>query len=171
VKLKQASTAWDDDRIIREFKLSKPITENLTVIDEFGKLREYADERDLIRDFCDFRLGILSKRIEARIAETTEQVRWLKVKAAFITAVLDDKITFKNRKKDDVVSQMLDVVSKVAPMIEDDCDRLLRLNLLSLTAEMVAAALKDIEDASVILKSWQDTTPKDQFLGDLKELK
>ena len=171
VKLKQASTAWDDDRIIREFKLSKPITENLTVIDEFGKLREYTDERDLIRDFCDFRLGILSKRIDARIAETTEQVRWLKVKAAFITAVLDDKITFKNRKKDDVVSQMLDVVSKVAPMIEDDCDRLLRLNLLSLTAEMVAAALKDIEDASVILKSWQDTTPKDQFLGDLKELK
>jgi DNA topoisomerase-2 len=166
VKLKQQISAnWDDDKIIREFKLSKPFTENLTVIDEKGKLKEYVDERDLIVDFCNYRSTILQKRIDLRKAEFTEEARWLKVKMQFIQAVLDDKIKFKNKKKDQAAADIL----ANTEANNSDVDRLLRLNIMSLTAEMVKELEKQIKEAQNHLKFWMKTTPKEQFLLDLAE--
>lgn len=171
VKLRQANSGWDGARIVKEFKLSKPLTENLTVVDENGKLREYDDERKLIADFCTYRMGILEQRIAKRIAEYTEELRWLKVKMAFIEAVLNDEITFKNRKKDQVISQIeFSMQNRQEPYIATDGDRLLRLNILSLTSEMVVSLARDIDDASRVLTQWESTTPKAQFLSDLKEI-
>ena len=110
IKLKLASAnAWTDERIIRKFKLSKPLSENLTVIDQNGKLREYTNARDLIKDFVDYRLTILQQRINLRKEEEVEESRWLKVKMQFIKAVLDGTIQFKNKKKDVVATQILKV--------------------------------------------------------------
>jgi DNA gyrase/topoisomerase IV subunit A len=168
VKLKQSTSAtWGGDRIIQKFKLSKPYTENLTVIDMAGKLREYTDERDLIRDFCDYRLSILQKRIDLRKSELSELCRWLSVKMQFIQAVLDNQIEFKNQKKDRVAKQIVELTDAST----DDVDRLLRLNMLSLTDEMVRQLQQEIDTAKKDLKYWtEDTSPSDQFLLDLKDL-
>lgn len=167
VKLKQSvASNLTETKIIQMFKLSKPMTENLTVIDFNGKLREYEDERDLIRDFCDFRNSVLGKRIEKRKQEYEEEVRWLTVKMMFIKAVIDNHVTFKNKKKDEVVKQILNVTSA----LPDDCDRLLRINLLNLTDEMVKELLKEISSANKDLRFWQKTTVKEQFIYDLEGL-
>lgn len=170
VKLKQANAAWTDEKIVKEFKLSKPLTENLTVVDENGKLREYDDERKLIADFCTYRMGILEQRIAKRIEEYTEELRWLRVKMAFIESILDDKIVFKGKGKREVREQIYFFIASRTNLIEEDIDRLLRLNILSLTSEMVVSLTKEISDASRVLAQWQSTTPKDQFLADLKGL-
>lgn len=168
VKLKQTTSAnWDDAKLIKEFKLSKPFTENLTVIDQNGKLKEYTDERDLIRDFCEYRNGILQQRIDLRKKETTEDSRWLLVKMQFIQSVLDDNIRFKNKKKDEVGVQILANTSAVG---NEDVDRLLRLNIMSLTAEMVKQLEGEIKEAQKELDYWTKTTPKKQFIKDLTEL-
>ena len=168
VKLKQqTSAAWDDQKIISAFKLSKPYTENLTVIDYRGKLKEYTDERDLIRDFCDYRVGILQKRIDLRKEEASEQLRWLNIKMQFIQSVLDDKIKFKNQKKDAVAKQIFDCTSA---RDADDIDRLLRINIMSLTDEMVKQLEKEIKEAQKDLDYWEKTTTKKQFIKDLEEL-
>lgn len=168
VKLKQNTSAnWSDDKIVKQFKLSKPFTENLTVIDHNGKLREYDDERKLIVDFCKYRLTILQKRIDLRKKEYSELMRWLKVKMQFIQAVLDNKIEFKNKKKAEVSEQ---IVRHTQVISEDDVDRLLRINILSLTDEMVKQLEKEIEQAEEDLKYWSHTTPDQQFLKDLEEL-
>lgn len=167
VKLKQNTSAnWDDQKIISAFKLSKPFSENLTVIDSRGKLKEYDDERNLVRDFCDYRTTILQKRIDLRKVESTELARWLTVKMQFIQAVLDDKIKFKNKKKDEVAKQIFETTDA----IQDDIDRLLRINILSLTAEMVKQLETEIKDAQTELAYWSKTTTKEQFLKDLTEL-
>jgi DNA gyrase/topoisomerase IV subunit A len=167
VKLKQSvATDLTDAKIIQMFKLSKPMSENLTVIDFNGKLREYNDERDLVKDFCDYRNGILGKRIELRKTEYTEDVRWLNVKMEFIQAVIDGKIKFKNQKKDAVCKQILVETSA----LETDCDRLLRINIMNLTDEMVKQLKSEIEDAKKSLKFWKTTTVKDQFLSDLDDI-
>lgn len=167
VKLKQSvASKLNGDKIISMFKLSKPFSENLTVIDFNGKLREYDDERQLVKDFCEFRNTILSKRIQKRQDEFAEEVRWLTVKMEFIQAVIDNRIQFKNQKKAAVCSQILDETSA----LETDCDRLLRINLMNLTDEMVKQLKKEIEEAKKSLKFWQKTTVKEQFLSDLKEL-
>jgi DNA gyrase/topoisomerase IV subunit A len=165
IKLKQTgSSSWNDVKIMSKFKLSKPLSENLTVIDFNGKLREYKDERDLIKDFVDYRLGVLQQRIEKRQAEAEESARWLKVKMEFIQAVLDEKITFKNRKKAEVGKDILSLTSAIA----DDVDRLLRINILSLTDEMVKELSKEIKSAQAELTFWTKTTPKKQFESDLE---
>lgn len=167
VKLKQNTSAnWDDQKIISAFKLSKPFSENLTVIDSRGKLKEYDDERNLVRDFCDYRTTILQKRIDLRKVESTELARWLTVKMQFIQSVLDDKIKFKNKKKDEVAKQIFETTDA----IQDDIDRLLRINILSLTAEMVKQLETEIKDAQTELAYWSKTTTKEQFLKDLTEL-
>lgn len=168
VKLKQTTSAnWDDAKLIKEFKLSKPFTENLTVIDHNGKLKEYTDERDLIRDFCNYRNGILQQRIDLRKKETTEDSRWLLVKMQFIQAVLDENIKFKNKKKDEVGVQIFANTSAIGT---EDVDRLLRLNIMSLTAEMVKQLEGEIKEAQKELDYWTKTTPKKQFIKDLTEL-
>jgi DNA gyrase/topoisomerase IV subunit A len=165
VKLKQnTSSNWDDDKIISKFKLSKPLTENLTVIGFDGKLREYTDERVLVKDFCDYRLSILQKRIDLRTQEENELSRWLKVKMQFIQSVLNNKIEFKNKKKDDVAKQ---IYSNTEAINDNDIDRLLRINILSLTDEMVKQLEQEINECKGRLEYWMSTTPKEQFVDDL----
>lgn len=167
ITLKQQTSAnWSHDEIMKNFKLSKTFSENLNVIDQNDKLKEYTDERDLIKDFCDYRLTVLQKRIALRLAELTEQIRWLTVKKEFIQAVLDDKIKFKNKAKNQVAEQILATTSA----IQDDTDRLLRLNIMSLTKEQVDDLIKDIQQTEANLKYWQSTTDRDQFLSDLSEI-
>lgn len=166
VKLKQAvaNKLTNADKINKMFKLEKAFAENLTVIDEKGKLKEYADERDLIKDFVDYRMGILQQRIDNEIDKYTEEARWLAVKAQFIQAVLEEKIIFKGKNK----SQVGDQIIANTAAIEADVDRLLRMNLLSLTLEQIKDLMEKIKEAKAELKSWQETTTKDQFIGDLK---
>ena len=167
IKLKLASAnAWTDERIIRKFKLSKPLSENLTVIDQNGKLREYTNARDLIKDFVDYRLTILQQRINLRKEEEVEESRWLKVKMQFIKAVLDGTIQFKNKKKDVVATKIL----KVTDALKLDVDKLLRINMLSLTDEMVKDLKQQIESSKDRLKFWKTTTPKAQYESDLLEI-
>lgn len=167
IKLKQNTSAkWSADKIIKNFKLAKNHSENLTVIDENFNLREYTDERELIVDFCNYRLGILQDRINARIVEYTEQDRWLRVKMEFILAVLDDKIKFKGNKKDQVAQQILATTSA----LPEDTDRLLRLNIMTLTQEQVTELQKELKENTKTLKYWKSTTPNQQFVEDLDEL-
>lgn len=168
VKLKQNTSAnWNDTKIVKQFKLSKPFVENLTVIDYDGKLREYEDERKLVIDFCKYRLTILQQRIDLRKKEYSELMRWLNVKMQFIQAVLDNKIEFKNKKKADVSKQIVDHTEVNS---EEDIDRLLRINILSLTDEMVKQLEKEIKQASSDYKYWSSTTPDAQFIKDLDEV-
>lgn len=167
VTLKQNTSAkWTDSEIVRRFKLAKNHSENLNVIGPDDVLREYQDPRDLIRDFVDFRLGILQKRIDLKIKQHEELLRWLQVKIEFIEGVLDEKIKFKNQTR----KQVGDVILQVTSALDSDIGRLLGLNILTLTKEQVAAARAEILEAKKSLKYWKKTTPQDQYQEDLDGL-
>jgi len=112
-------------------------------------------------------MGILQQRIDLRKEEVTEQLRWLNIKMQFIQAVIDDKIKFKNQKKTQVVTQIFDVTDTD---MSDDAERLLRINIMSLTDEMVKQLEKEIKEAQTGLNYWLKTTPNIQFVKDLEEL-
>jgi len=167
VKLKQNTSAnWNESKILSKFKLSKPLSQNLTVIDQFGKLREYDDARQIVKDFCDFRMGVLQKRIELRQEEASELGGWLNVKMQFIQAVLDNKIEFKNKKKAAVGKQIVEHTDAT----QDQIDRLLRINIMSLTDEMVKELKKEIGQAMKDYKFWSREKPKSQFALDLENI-
>lgn len=148
-------------------KLEKSFSENLTVIDWDGKLRVYDDVRDLIADFCEFRMGILAKRIRTKIDHYTRSVEWLGFKAAFVEAVLDDRIVFKNKKKQQLVNE----ISALLGCSETDSESLLRMNFTSLTKEMIDDLRLQIKNEKETLSYWDTTaTPKEQFNKDLSAL-
>jgi DNA gyrase/topoisomerase IV subunit A len=167
VKLKQNTSAkWSRSKIISKFKLSKPFAQNLTVIDYDGKLREYDDARQLIKDFCDYRLGILQKRIDARKTEFTEEVRWLTVKMEFIQAVVDGRVVFKDNTKTQVQKQIMNETSAEG----GDCARLLSLGIMTLTKDEIVKLKKQIAETKRTLNFWKKTKPQDQFTTDLEEI-
>jgi DNA gyrase/topoisomerase IV subunit A len=166
VKLKLSSAKWNDIKLITKFKLSKPFSQNLTVIDFEGKLREYTDARSLIKDFCDYRLGILQQRIDARVKEYNEEVRWLNVKMEFIQANVDGRIVFKDNTKVQVVNQIMQETSALG----GDTNRLLALSILNLTQEEIVKLKKLIADSKQTLSLWENTSPAEQFKTDLENV-
>ena len=108
----------------------------------------------------------MKKRIDLNLNDLTEENRWFKVKKEFINSVLDNKIVFKGNKKQEVAEQIL----KETSALSVDVDRLLRMNILSLTNELVLELEKEIKKNIEELKYWKSATPKDQFLKDLNEI-
>jgi DNA gyrase/topoisomerase IV subunit A len=166
VKLKLASAKWNDAKLISKFKLSKPYSQNITVIDFDGKLREYADAKTLLKDFCDYRLGILQQRIDAEVAKYTEEVRWLKVKMEFIQAFIDSRIVMKDNTKAQVVKQIMQETSALG----GDTNRLLALSIINLTKDEIVKLKKQIEETNKTLSFWTKTTPTEQFNTDLENI-
>lgn len=165
VKLKRDNN-WSDAQIIKEFKLQTSIVENINVISPEGRLVQYDDERQLIKDFVDYRLGILQKRIDLAKKQVGERIEWLDLKMRFVAAILKDKIVFKGRKKAEVVSDVMGMFT----CSEEAAERLLRMNLLSFTKELVVELKTQTDDAKKELKYWEGTTPHDQFTADLAEM-
>lgn len=165
VKLKQNTSAkWNDKQIIAKFKLSKVLSQNLTVIDYDGKLREYDDARNIVMDFCDYRYGILEQRINKNISKYNSELNWLNIKMEFIQLVLDDKITFKNKNKKQIGSDIVTILPEASAHV----DRLLSIPFSNLTSEEIQSLEKQIKQAEKDLDFWQKTSPKKQFLSDLK---
>ena len=167
IKLKNASAkTMTHDKMIKMLKLEKTYSENLNVIDINGKLKQYDDERDLIKDFVNYRMGILQRRIELAISKLTENLRVLTLKRTFIEEVLDENIVFKGKSKDNVVSQIKTRMKDLNPS-DDDCDILLKMNIMSLTQDMIKDLESKIAEVSKEVVYWQNETPKSQYLTDL----
>jgi hypothetical protein len=73
---------------------------------------------------------------------------------------------FKNRNKVSVMKQTLDNTSA----LDSDMDKLLGINILSLTKEMVIKLKENIQEAKGNLSYWKKTSPKEQFIEDLSNM-
>jgi len=167
VKLKQATSAkWNNAKIVSKFKLSKPITENLTVIDFNGKLREYKNEKELIADFCLWRVGFLNKRIEKQIGIHQNEVRWLNIRLLFIEAIRSGEIDIMNMNRKDLITATV----KATKCESKEVSKLLSLPIASLLKTEPATFKKAITDAKKKLSFWEKTSPKDQFISDIENL-
>jgi DNA topoisomerase-2 len=167
VSLKRGNGIMSDEKIIKMFKLEKSFSENLTVIDFAGKLRIYDDPRKLIEDFCEYRLSILQERISIKKSETEEEVNWLSAKKAFIDLILDGKLTFRGKSKAVFATEIKTSIG----CSDDYAERLMRLNIVSLTAELVVELEKQIKESTKELTYWKTkATPKEQFCKDLVAL-
>ena len=166
VTLKRGVT-YSDKEIISMFKLSAPMSENITVVGWDGKLKFYDNPHQLVVDFCEYRKTVLDKRIQKRTEEALENVRWCLVKAEFVRRVLNDVIKFKGQTKSQVGEKILEI--ELAN--ELDIDRLLRLNIMSLTQEMVDDLMKEKSEATKKAAYWKAETWESQFVEDLQDMK
>lgn len=155
----------DDDSIRNALKLNKPFTQNINVLDENGKLRSYNDVVSLVKDFVDYRLSFLPRRIAQNKAEANKRMIASNDTIKFITAVNSGELQLKRYTK----IQAIEVMKQLG-FHEETIPSLLRMPIQSLTTDEIARMEEVCKQAEKELHYWNETTPEKEYLSDINEL-
>lgn len=170
VKFRKEYALPDDEeerheKIMKDFLLIEKLTQNLTVINEKGRLVEYNNPLELIRDFVKIRQQYVQKRIDNKIIETHEAFRLALAKAQFIKNVIDGTVIIQGKTR----KQLLTEVGKNETYGEF-AEKLVAMNIFHMTSDeakklaLEAKAKKDENDY------WKNTTATVEYNKDLDAL-
>ena len=154
--------------VSKMFKIGEAETENLTCLDENGKLIIFKNVTDLINYFVKFRLGFYDKRKAYALQELADQHKILTNRARFIKMIIDGKLKVNNRPKADIV---IDLEKAKFDQVSESFDYLLNMPIHSLTKERYEDLLKQVienENETIRIKA---ILPMDMYKSDLVELR
>ena len=142
--------------------------ENLTTLDENGKLKVFERAEEIVDYFVEFRLGYYGKRKARLLADLTRQIDILDAKSRFIDAVIKGRIVVANEKKPDIIK----AIEKEGISKQDDSyDFLLGMPIWSLTHEKYTELQKKLDETVKERDKVTKTSPEDFYRQDLKELR
>jgi len=156
------------DNIIQFLKLNEGESENLTCLDENGKLIIFDNVNDLIRYFVNFRLTYYDKRKTFQLNKLEERNVFLSNRARFIKSIIDGKLKVNNRPKADIVT---DLEKMEFDKVEGSFTYLLSMPIHSLTKENYEALLNEVEENKKEIEKISKLKPIDMYKTDLKDLK
>lgn len=153
-----------DDELMVKLGLISRESENIVVWDHLGKIKTFDNPEQLIEHFVEARLGFYELRRQKLIEATTEKIRWLNERMRFIGFYLDNSDTFRNNKKDALISILLenDFV---------DYDKLLAMPIWNLTKDKIDELTASCESETATLRSLEADTAKDMYVRELKAIK
>lgn len=158
----------DKGKLEGVLKIAGSETENLTTLDENGRLRVFDTVEDIVRYFCEYRLTWYEKR-KAHMLETYErELLFLTNRARFVKAIIDKKLKVGNVPKADVIV-WLD--KNKFDKSNGGYEYLLGMPIYSLTRERYEELLLQAERKREEIKKTRETEPKDMYIADLNELK
>jgi DNA topoisomerase-2 len=149
-------------------KMTETETENLTCLDERGKLIIFNNVSDLIEHFVEFRMSFYSKRKAYLVDKYEDELEFLSNRARFIKLIIDGKLDLNNRPKQDIV---MDLEKLDFDKRNYSYDYLLTMPIHSLTKEKYDQLLKEVEVKTKELELIRDKEPVDMYKDDLTELK
>ena len=85
-------------------KINDSSTENLTTLDENGKLKIFDCVENIVKYFVDFRLGYYQKKKDYLLDKYNTELKELCFRAKFIKSIIDKKLKVNNVPKDDVIN-------------------------------------------------------------------
>ena len=142
--------------------------ENLTTLDEHGKLKVFERAEEIVNYFVEFRLGYYAKRKARLIADLTKQLETLNSKAQFIDAVIKGRIVLANEKKPDLIKSIeRETISKQ----DGSYDFLLSMPIWSLTYEKYAELQKKLDEVTKERERIGKKTPEQFYRDDLRDLR
>jgi DNA topoisomerase-2 len=161
------------DLIAREkledtLKMQERESENLTVLDEFGKLKIFSNTEEIVRYFVEFRLSYYQKRKDYLIALLKRELLILSNRARFIKGLIEEKIKVNKIAKEKIIESL-----KVLKFDELDgnYNYLLNMPIYSLTLERYNELLKQVELKKAELEEIKKAEVKEMYKKDLNELK
>jgi DNA topoisomerase-2 len=164
VQVPRSTTAMDTEELYKRFKLIARDTENYTLWNTQGHLQRFDSAEAIIEEFVAWRTGMYEKRRQKLIADTREAIRWISEKLRFILFYLDNVTAFKNKKKDDLIALLLK--NKF-----EDYDRLLAMQIWTLTRDKIEELKKEIGDKKITLQALEEDTAEKMYARELKEFK
>lgn len=158
----------ENDKLENILKITSSSTENLTTLDENGKLKIFDCAEDIVKYFVEFRLGYYQKRKDYLIDKFNKELKNLCFKAKFIKAIIDKKLVVNNTPKQKIVDWLND---NKFEMIDGSFNYLLNMPIHSLTKERFDELMNNAKDKKKQLEEIKTREPKEMYLDDLKELK
>ena len=162
------SLVSSEGKLERTLRLNTQETENLTTLDENGKLKIFDKAEDIVKHFVGVRLGWYQTRKDYLIDKTEKQLSLVTNKARFIKDIIDNKLKINNVLKEKIVTYLK---TNAYDTVHGSYDYLLSMAIHSLTKERYEKLLLEKEGCIIALKTLKATDPKEMYLGDLKKLK
>ncbi len=156
------------DQLEGLLKLIENETENLTCLDENGKLIVFKSVIELINYFVKFRLSYYDKRKNFILNELSRRNIYLSNRAKFIKLIIENKLNLRNIPKADVIIQLEKLNFE---KIEGNFDYLLNMTIQSMTKERYEALLKEIQENTEESIRISKTEPIEMYRTDLKDLR
>jgi len=149
-------------------KINTQETENLTTIDENGKLKIFNKVEEIVSHFVGVRLKWYDTRKAYLIAKLERELLIISNKARFIKDIIDGKLTVNNAPKKSIIIYL---EANKFDKIDGSYNYLLNMPIYSLTKERFDELLKQEADKKAEKKIIEGTDPKDMYLSDLETLK
>ena len=156
------------DRLDRFLKMEEKQTENLTVLDEFGKLKIFNSASDIVKYFVAFRLKFYTKRKEFIINKLENELITLSNRAAFIKAIIDGKLKINNVPKRQIIIWL---ETANFDEVNGSYSYLLSMPIHNLTKEMYEDLLLQEAEKKRELAAMKTVQPGDMYVDDLNDLK
>ena len=160
---KEIGQETTDTHLPNKFKLIKRVpNDNLWVLDENGKVKNFPNTSELIKYFVSFRLNKYNDRKSRLVDVLTKKYNENTDICKFIKLVIEGKIKINNRPRAEIKEDLKGYNLK---------DSLLSIPISKLTKEEYEALLKENESIKKELDYIKNTTIEEMYLKDLKELR
>jgi DNA topoisomerase II len=159
---------YPEDLIRKKLKLDSSETENLTVLDEYGNLKNFESTKDIIEYFVSFRLKYYTIRKLKIIEKYNKEIFVLENKILFLKSIINKKLKIGNEKKASIIDQLEKLKIE---KLEDSYDYLLSMPIYSLTEELYNKLIKNLEEVKKELKEFSKISEVEMYIYELEELK
>lgn len=149
-------------------KIQESSTENLTTLDENGKLKIFSCVEDIVKYFVDFRLTYYQKRKDYLLDKYNKELKELCFRAKFIKSIIDKKLKVNGVPKDEVIKWLED---NKFDKIDGGYNYLLNMSIYSLTKEKYEELINKAKQKQEQIDEISKKEPKEMYLEDLNELK
>jgi DNA topoisomerase-2 len=149
-------------------KMQETETENLTCLDENGKLKLFESVTDLVQYFVNFRLRYYDKRKQYLIDKISKELTVLSNRAKFIKHIIEGKLVISNRPKSEIISNLEKLKFD---QVNESYSYLLSMAISSLTKEVYKQLIREVADKSNELIKVKESDPIDMYKTDLIDLK
>ncbi|MGY9007922.1 MAG: DNA gyrase subunit A, partial [Candidatus Pelagibacterales bacterium] len=144
------SLVSSEGKLERALRLNTQETENLTTLDENGKLKIFDKAEDIVKHFVGVRLGWYQTRKDYLIDKTEKQLSLVTNKARFIKDIIDGKLKINNVPKKTII---LYLETADYDTVHGSYDYLLSMAIHSLTKERYEKLLLEKEGCIIALKT------------------
>jgi len=157
-----------DDKLEGVLRMRESMTENITTLDERGKLKVFLSADELVGYFVELRTLFYEKRKAYNLKVLSDEIAILEDRVRFIGSVLDGSLILGNRGKAEIVASLK---AGSYREVEGSYDYLLSMPLYSLTAEKYKELQGKLKDKLQEKKKLEGTKPEALYEGDLLDLK
>lgn len=155
-------------RLEQTLKMVETETENLTCLDERGKLIIFDTVPQLVEYFVKFRSTFYAKRKAYLINKYNEELTYLSNRARFVKLIIDGKLKINNVPRKEII---LYLQTADFDEVNGSYNYLLNMPIHSLTKETYEQLLKEVADKKALLAEIKKKDPIDMYREDLAELK